>query len=362
MQINTNFVGGACCEVLEDNDNKYYIQFIDKKTDKIVYDEVINSNMWVRSAFCYFIDYKIKIIDFKTKNLIDQIEYDARGKNVYIWFDSSSLGDNISWMPFVEEFRIKHGCNVFCSTYLNDIFKPIYPHITFVPHGTELFNLYASYSIGCFEDKTKEKVNWKSLNNQEIAANILGIEYKEIKPPLEVIDKTRVIKEKYVVISTKSTSACKEWNTQFGWRDVVSYLNKKGYKVIAVQKEHDTLLDDKGLDIMLCNSTDMNHVLNVVYNSEFVIGLSSGISWMAWALNKPCILISGMSLEKNEFFTPFRIINKNVCYGCWNNEQFKFERGDWFWCPKLKDTDRQFECSKSITSQMVIDKIDILIK
>ena len=74
MQINTNFVGGACCEVLEGNDNKYYIQFIDKKTDKLVYDEVISSNMWVRSAFCYFIDYRIKIIDFKTKNLIDQTD------------------------------------------------------------------------------------------------------------------------------------------------------------------------------------------------------------------------------------------------------------------------------------------------
>ena len=362
MQINTNFINGACCEILEDNNNKYYIQFIDKKTDKIVYDDVISSNMWVRSAFSYFIDYRIKIIDPETKNLIDVIDYDARGKTVYIWFDSSSLGDNISWMPFVEEFRLKHDCKMFCSTYQNEIFKSIYPNITFIPHGIEVQNLYASYSLGCFDDKTKEKVNWKTLNNQEIAANLLGIDYKEIKPPLKVVNKNRVINEKYVVISTKSTAACKEWNIDCGWREVVFHLNQKGYKVVAIQKEHDTIFDDKGLNIIHCDSTDINYLLNLIHNSEFVIGLSSGISWLAWALNKPCVLISGMSLEKNEFYTPFRVINKNVCYGCWNNEQYKFERGDWFWCPKLKDTDRQFECSKSITPKMVLDKIEILIK
>ena len=361
MRINYNFINGAFCEILEDNNRKYYIQFIDKKTNQIVYDEVINSNMWIRSAFCYFIDYRIKIIDFETKHLIDQIDYDARNKNVYIWFDSSSLGDNISWIPFVEEFRLKHNCNVYCSTYQNALFKKMYPNIIFIPHGTELNNLYASYSIGCFEDKTKEKVNWKSLNNQEICANILGIDYKEIKPPIKITNNKKNINGKYVVISTRSTAACKEWNNESGWKDVVLYLNQKGYKVVAIQKEKDTIFDDKRLNLIHCDSVDINHILNLIYHSEFVIGLSSGISWLAWALNKPCVLISGMSIEKNEFFTPFRIINKNVCYGCWNDEKYKFERGDWFWCPKLKDTDRQFECSKSITSKMVLEKINILL-
>lgn len=361
MKINVNFINGACCEILENNKNQYYVQFIDKKTDKIIYDEVINSNMWVRSAFSYFIDYRIKIIDFNTKILIDQVDYDATNKNVYIWFDSSSLGDNISWMPFVEEFRIKHKCRVFCSTYQNDIFKSIYPDIVFVPHGVRLDNLYASYSIGCFDDKTKERVSWKTLNNQEIAANLLGIDYKEIKPPIKINNATKLIEQKYVVISTRSTAGCKEWNLEFGWREVILYLNQKGYKVILVQKERDEILEDSTLDIVHCNSTDMDYLLNVIYYSEFVVGLSSGISWLAWALNKPCVLISGMSLERNEFFTPFRVINKNVCYGCWNDEQFKFDRDDWFWCPKLKNTDRQFECTKSITPKMVLDKIEVLI-
>ena len=147
MKININFVNGACCEILEDNDGQYYIQFINKETDEILHDDVIKSNMWVKSSYCYFIDYRIRIIDFKTKNLIHEIDYNAESKNVYIWFDSSSLGDNISWIPFVEEFRVKHKCNVYCSTFQNEILKTMYPKINFVSPGTEVLNLYASYSI-----------------------------------------------------------------------------------------------------------------------------------------------------------------------------------------------------------------------
>jgi len=40
--------------------------------------------------------------------------------------------------------------------------------------------------------------------------------------------------------------------------------------------------------------------------------------------------------------------------------QFKFDKGDWDWCPEYKGTERQFECHKSITSEMVIKQIQHL--
>jgi len=43
------------------------------------------------------------------------------------------------------------------------------------------------------------------------------------------------------------------------------------------------------------------------------------------------------------------------------NTYFKFDKGDWYWCPEHKGTDRQFECHKSITSEMVINKIKHLL-
>jgi len=47
--------------------------------------------------------------------------------------------------------------------------------------------------------------------------------------------------------------------------------------------------------------------------------------------------------------------NFDVCNGCFN--KYVFDRGDWNWCPKHKNTNRQFECTKNITPEMVADKI-----
>lgn len=358
MRVNINFVDGAFCEIVSDVNKKYYVQFIDKDTDKIIYDDVITSNMWCKSSYTYFIDYKIRIIDFETKLTIHEIDYDVRNKRVYIWFDSSSLGDNIGWIPFVEEFRKKHNCIVYCSTFFNYLFKEIYPEINFVEPGTLIENLYASYPIGCFEHDKGNKTKWKSLNNQEICSNILGLQFKEIKTPLRVLDKTRKFDKKYVCISTKSTASCKEWQYKNGWKEVILYLNSKGYKVVVIQKESVDLINDVDLDIEFCDSIDLNDCINLLYNSEFFIGLSSGMSWLAWCLNKPCILISGMSKETTEFFTPFRVINKNVCHGCWSDDRYNFDRSDWMWCPKLRGTEREHECSKSIPPKMIIDNIE----
>jgi hypothetical protein len=41
---------------------------------------------------------------------------------------------------------------------------------------------------------------------------------------------------------------------------------------------------------------------------------------------------------------------------------FKFDKGDWNWCPEHKGTERQHECHKLITSEMVINQIQDLIK
>ena len=39
----------------------------------------------------------------------------------------------------------------------------------------------------------------------------------------------------------------------------------------------------------------------------------------------------------------------------------RLDASDWNWCPMLKDTDRMFECTKSITSEMVIKEIEELL-
>jgi autotransporter strand-loop-strand O-heptosyltransferase len=98
--------------------------------------------------------------------------------------------------------------------------------------------------------------------------------------------------------------------------------------------------------------------INDLYHCEFFIGLGSGLSWLAWACEKPVIMISGFSDPKSEFYTPYRVHNKNVCNSCWSDVNCTFDRSDWLWCPR----DKNFECSREITFDMVKEKIDLCIQ
>ncbi len=113
----------------------------------------------------------------------------------------------------------------------------------------------------------------------------------------------------------------------------------------------------------LMTNRPMGETINTIKNSAFFMGVSAGPSWLAWALKRPVVLISGFSKEIGEFETNIeRVINKDVCHGCFNDVDNTFDRGDWNWCPRHKGTSRQFECTKQITPDMVKYAIDETIK
>ena len=90
-------------------------------------------------------------------------------------------------------------------------------------------------------------------------------------------------------------------------------------------------------------------------NCEFFIGLSSGLSWLAWALGKKVVLISGSTHKENEFDC-FRAQNESVCHGCLNDEDlnsFEEMTRNWSYCPRNK----KFECRRRISFVMVKEKI-----
>jgi autotransporter strand-loop-strand O-heptosyltransferase len=116
-------------------------------------------------------------------------------------------------------------------------------------------------------------------------------------------------------------------------------------------------------NVIKLKDTSIENTMNVIHHSEFFIGLSSGLSWLSWGIGKHVVMISNFTEPDHEFtINCTRIVNLSVCNGCWNNPNFKFNKGDWNWCPEHKGTPRQFECHKSITSEMVINKIQHLVK
>jgi autotransporter strand-loop-strand O-heptosyltransferase len=168
----------------------------------------------------------------------------------------------------------------------------------------------------------------------------------------------------------QSTAQMKYWNHNNGWKKVVRYLKDLNYDVYVIDKYdnfgingHYNKIPEKAFNET--GDYPIEYRIQQLKNCSFFIGLSSGLSWLAWALNKKVVMISGCTNENNEFKNNcYRVINKNVCHGClndesiMNNSKLLLESKGWLYCPH----DKNFECTKTISFEMVKEKIDQCIK
>lgn len=356
LEYNIDFTDGAKVEILGNTKLKFDVEFFDKKNNELIYKTKLGANNWGATNTKYYKEYKVNIKD--GNDLIVTHDFNLNGKNVLIQFDSKSIGDTIAWFPYVEEFRKKYNCKVYCVTFWNNWFIDEYPDINFLEPGQSV-DAYAKYSIGWYQpmDENRNPNDFRKQPLQKTATDILGLDFKEIRPNIKVPDGARPIEEKYVCIAQFSTANTKHWHYPFknsnrGWQLIVDWLNEQGYKVMVISKQKTSLkniVDRTG-------NFPIEHRINELKHCEFFIGVGSGLSWLAWAIGKKVVMISGFSNPICEFQTNnINVHNFNVCNGCFN--KYTFDRGDWNWCPEHKDTDRQFECSINITPEMVVDRI-----
>ena len=365
-KININFVNGPFVEILESKIHKYNIQIIDSKTNKAEFGHNIDSNHYVTAFRKYYTDWLIKIRGINVDFSYDH-QFNPKDQRFLIGFDSKSLGDTLSWIPYVEKFVEEKQCKVICSTFFNDLLIKQYPTIEFVSPGTVVKNLYGKYEFGLFfkEDEPTKFNEYKNPSDPrkeplgKIASDILGLEYEELKPRVYTHN---VKKKKQVAIGVHSTAQCKYWNNPTGWQEVVDYLKSKDYKVILLSREEDGYMGNRNpRGAVQHKKGPLKHVIRTLQESEMFIGISGGLSWLSWAAGTPTILISGFTERISEPQKDIhRVINEDVCHGCWSD--FKFDAGNWNWCPRHDNTDRKFECSKLITSKMVIKEIDKILK
>jgi autotransporter strand-loop-strand O-heptosyltransferase len=234
------------------------------------------------------------------------------------------------------------------------MFEKVYPELIFAERAVVVQDIVAQYKIGWFYDYKQEPIHPATIPLQKSCTNILDLEFVEKKPRLDFTPKERPIEGKYVCISVHSTAELKHWDY---WVELIAYLNDNEYIVVEASKE-----ETKLNNVLKLEDNSIENTMNYVHHSEFVIGLSSGISWLAWALSKKVIMIANFTEESHEFQEDcIRITNKLVCNSCWNNPKFKFNKGDWWWCPEHEDTTRAFECHKSISADSVIDEVKKLI-
>ena len=97
---------------------------------------------------------------------------------------------------------------------------------------------------------------------------------------------------------------------------------------------------------------------NLLQHADFFIGLGSGLSWLAWALGTPVVMISGFTHPSTEFHTPYRVINFHACNSCLNDTSIEFAPDTFERCPRFENSPNQFQCSAAITPQFVMRIVD----
>ena len=173
----------------------------------------------------------------------------------------------------------------------------------FVKPNIKIWNIYAQYYVGTQPDINTIYAPSNHLNKplQKVASDILGLEYKAIRPNIGMPDSP---KQKKITLSEFTSGKDKDWGTTEEWQQIVDLFVEKGYEVVVISKEPTQLknITDKTGDISL----DQRAI--EIATSEYHIGSSTGLSWLAWACDTEVFLISDFTPPYHEF-PCYRIFN-----------------------------------------------------
>ena len=356
--IDISFYEGVKVEINGKRKRSYYVKFIDDRSNDVVYETEMNTNCWSSPSIQYYKEWRVEVYEKEGGELIVSDKLNLVNNKVLIKIESNSVGDNLAFMPYVEEFRKKHNCEIYCMTFYNGWFVDKYPNIHFVGTSYDTSDIYASYKIGWFRNEQGVLNRYdmnpndvRTIPMQKTAADILGLDYVQIRPELSYNKVGRLIEDRYITIGPESTAGCKQWHDDH-WQQLIDYLHTIGYKVVSLSKRGTGFRNAWNAYNMTIDET-----ISLIDHSEFFIGLGSGLSWVAWTLRKKHVMIANFSEQWHEYEDKnmIRITNTSVCHGCWNDTTYNFDRGDWNWCPRSPNM--KFECQLSITPMVVIKSL-----
>ena len=344
---------------------QWRVRLSDSDTGNILFQST-NTGALILSSKRFFVRFEIEV--WRAGESVLQHRFDVRDREVLIQFPVGTLGDTLAWFPYAARFGARHGCrlSIAMSALIIPLLRDAYPEITFLTHEeVDAERFYATYSVGLFFDDDAhlwQPCDFRLVGLHKTAAYILGVDPTECPAWLALPDEGPPIAEPYVCIAVQSSSGCKYWTNPLGWREVVAGLRQLGYRVVCIDQKpvHGQGLmwtqiphgaeDQTGDRPLTERARWLRH-------AAFFVGLSSGLSWLAWALGTPVVMISGFTHPTNEFATPYRVINWHTCNSCWNDPKHRFDHKDFLWCPRDKNTPQHFECTRLITPAQVLGAV-----
>lgn len=284
--------------------------------------------------------------------------------------ETTGLGDLIAMMPYVKKFGevYEYDITIMLKNKLNgELFSKTYPEISFISKSENV----------SYDKMMSLKHELFNLPLQQIFAEQLGFKNAEyIRPEIKIEDCERPIKNKFITFSIQSTYQMKYWNAEGdiknqllspNWSEICKFLRKKNITPVCIDY-HDNFGVPPFRNHIPTNCVNktglsIDEASKYILHSEFFIGLSSGLSWLAHSLGKKVCMISNFTEDWHEFDLSLedyiRITNKSVCHGCWNRMNVDFNGSDleWYSCPNHLGTEKQYECHTSIKPEHVIEKI-----
>ena len=357
--LRLDFNYGLRLDVPEGN---FRVRISDLDTEKICFDKFISGGR-ILSLEKYFIRWRVEI--FLNDEKIFEHTLSLEGQPVVIKCISEALGDTLALAPYFSEFQRIHHCKlaVFMPEYLRELMAWLYPDIPLLDE-MNLEN-YATYYPTMFQATPfipMVPIDTRQVSMTQVGGMLLGINY--IPPKVEFRPTAPPVTDApYVCIGIQARDARKGWLYPNGWDIVVDYLKRLGYRVFCIDKNAEqtgdglTIRKPEGAEDFTGNRALMERA-NMLYHAEFFIGLGSGLAWLADMVGCPVVMIAGFSQDWCEFYTPYRVANRKVCNGCFNDLRVPYLASV---CPWHKDTPRKLECQKKISPRMVINAIERLI-
>ena len=302
----------------------------------------------------------------KVDNTTTSVQTVGIMKTILLNLDSNSIGDTICFMPCANYFLERYDEKVLVkiNPSFHRFFLESYPNIEFYKDGSN------------YDKEIIIKYDFTKPMQTGFAEQMGFFKWEYIRPKIDKPTGKSPFNKKFITSGIHSTAQLKYWNNPLDrkfqsvspyWGKLFKLIKTHNYQPVVVEKDElfgvspnwngmpSNCLKKLGLSL--------DETMLWIYYSEFFIGLSSGLSWIAHALGKPVVMISNFSEDWHEIDLSIddyiRVTNKSVCHGCWNTigKTRDFDFKDWYWCPLHKNTKRQFECHYSITPEYVYEKI-----
>jgi autotransporter strand-loop-strand O-heptosyltransferase len=348
------------------------VKMVDADTFNVLLNEHVEANVVIASVRKYYVRFLLEVFD--GPRLVFSHSFNPTGRKIRLRMPAWALGDSIAWMPVIEAFREQHECEVHVpmGEHLQPLYRDGYPrlHLATEAQLTERDDTYyATYYFGWivpFFDRDHQPTDPRISSMQDAVAYQLGVPPGEYKPTLVLSDTARLIADRYVCIATQSTQQRKYWNNPDGWPILIDHLKSLGYRVLCIDRywqygnDEFTNTMPEGAE-NFTGDRSLRDRAKMLLHADFFIGLGSGLSWLAWALGVPVVMINGFTHPSTEFYTPYRVINFHVCNSCLNDTSIEFAPDTFERCPRFENSPKQFQCSAAITPRFVMRVVDQLI-